>query len=123
MQNFNRNRGFMQLDVWIDAISLYVLTVKQFRNIPFEYGKTIGNSIDAVHSISRNIAEGYCRRSKNEYLLFLNYALASAGEYYSCIYSFLKADQITQQEFTQLEELHYRMENRLLKLINSIEKK
>jgi hypothetical protein len=48
-----------------------------------EYGlrKVAENSIDAAHSISRNIAEGYCRRSLKEYLNHLNFALGSCGEF------------------------------------------
>ncbi|PWI46434.1 four helix bundle protein, partial [Candidatus Heimdallarchaeota archaeon B3_Heim] len=45
---------------------------------------------DSSHSISRNIAEGYSRRSIKEYLNFLNIALGSSGEYHSCIIRLLK---------------------------------
>jgi len=46
---------------------------------PFELKKVASNSIDAAHSISRNIAKGYCRRSLKEYLNHLNIALGSCG--------------------------------------------
>jgi hypothetical protein len=45
-----------------DAVSIYVLACKIFANFPFELKKVAGNSIDAAHSISQNISEGYCRR-------------------------------------------------------------
>jgi len=61
MDRKNINRGFKKLRVWQDAVSLYVLACKIFVNFPFELKKVAANSIDAVHSISRNIAEGYCR--------------------------------------------------------------
>jgi four helix bundle protein len=64
----NINRGYKKLRVWQDAISLYVLTCKILQNSPFELKKTVSNAIDSCHSISRNIAEGYCRRSIKEYL-------------------------------------------------------
>jgi hypothetical protein len=41
-----------------DAVSLYVLACKIFASFPFELKKVAGNSIDAAHSISRNISDG-----------------------------------------------------------------
>jgi four helix bundle protein len=84
----NINRGFKKLRVWQDAISLYSLAYKLFSNFPFELKKVAANSIDASHSISRNISEGYCRRSLKKYLNYLNIALGPCGEFHSCYESF-----------------------------------
>ena len=119
----NRNRGFKELDVWKDAIELYVVSVKTLSKFPYELKKTSGNAIDASHSISRNIAEGYCRKSRREYLNFLNYSLGSSGEFHSCIVSFQKADQISKEDYEKMNEIQYRLENRLLKLISSLASK
>jgi hypothetical protein len=54
----NVNRGFKKLRVWYDAISLYFLACKIFAKFPYELKKVAANSIDAAHSISRNISEG-----------------------------------------------------------------
>jgi len=51
----NINRGFKKLRVWQNSISLYVLAYKIFSKFPFELKKIASNSIDAAHSISRNI--------------------------------------------------------------------
>ncbi len=123
MERNNINRGFTQLRVWNDAIQLYVLTCKILSGFPFELKKTSGNCIDACQSISRNIAEGYCRKSIKEYIHFLYIGLSSGGEYYSCIYSFFAASQITKDEFDQMDQLHYKTENELLQLIKSLQKK
>jgi len=123
MDRININRGFEKLRVWQDAISLYVLACKIFVNFPFELKKVASNSIDAAHSISRNISEGYCRRSLKEYLNFLNIALGSCGEFHSCYISCRQADQISEDDFEQLDQLHYKLENTLLKLIESLQKK
>jgi four helix bundle protein len=123
MHRKNINRGFKKLRVWQDAISLYVLAYKIFSNFPFELKKVASNSIDAAHSISRNISEGYCRRSLKEYLNYLNYALGSCGEFHSCCESFKQANQITDDECEQLDQLHYKVENGLLKLVESLQKK
>jgi len=123
MERKNINRGFKQLRVWNDAVDLYILTCKILIEFPFELKKTASNCIDSSHSISRNIAEGYSRRSIKEYLYFLYIAKGSSGEYHSCVSSFYKAKQISKEEFEQLDELHYKTENELIQLIKSIQKK
>ena len=123
MDRKNINRGFKKLRVWQDAVSLYIPAYKILSNFPFELKKVAANAIDAVHSISRNISEGYCRRSLKEYLNHLNIARGSCGEFHSCYESFKQADQIANDEYEQLDRLHYKVENKLLKLIESLEKK
>ena len=123
MDRKNINRGFKKLRVWQDAVDLYILACRVFTNFPFELKKVASNSIDAAHSISRNIAEGYCRRSLKEYLYYLNIALGSCGELHSCYVSCRKAEQISQEDFEEIDQLHYKVENALLKLIESLEKK
>ena len=133
MERKNINRGFKQLRVWNNSVELYILTCKLLSKFPYELKKTVSNysliahedrrCIDSSHSISRNIAEGYSRRSIKEYLNFLNIALGSSGEYHSCIISFYKANQITKEEFEQMDKLHYKTENELIQLIKSLQKK
>ena len=119
----NINRGFKKLRVWEDAVSLYVLACKLFSRFPFELKKVASNAIDSGHSISRNISEGYCRRSIKEYLNHLNIALGSCGEFHSCYCSFYQAEQITDEEYEELDELHYKVENGLIRLVGSLQKK
>ena len=123
MNRKNINRGFKKLRVWQDAVFLYVLASKIFTKFPHRLMRVASNSIDAAHSISRNIAEGYCRRSIKEYLYFLNISLGSCGEFHSCYESCKKADQLSDDEFDQLDQLHYKVENGLLKLVESIQRK
>ncbi len=123
MDRKNINRGFKKLHVWQDSVALYVLAWKIFRRFPFELKKVASNGIDAAHSISRNISEGYCRRGLKEYLNHLNIALGSCGEFHSCYISFRQAEQITEEDYKQLDKLHYKVENELLKLIQSLQKK
>jgi four helix bundle protein len=123
MDRKNVNRGFKKLRVWQDAVALYVLACNIFTDFPFELKKVAANSIDAAHSVSRNIAEGYCRRSLKEYLNHLNIARGSCGEFHSCYFSCKQAQQITQDQYERLDQLHYKVENALLKLIESLQKK
>lgn len=119
----NINRGFKQLRVWSDAVELYILTCSNLKDFPFELKRVSSNCIDACHSISRNIAEGHSRKSLKEYLDFCNIALASSGEYHSCICSFLLAGQISETAYEELDILHYKTENELIQLIKSLQVK
>jgi four helix bundle protein len=80
-------------------------------------------AIAASDSVHRNIAEGYCRKSIREYLNFLNIALGSLGESVSGFHAYREAGQITDEEFAALNELAFKLENGLLKLVESIERK
>ena len=119
----NINRGYRKLNVWKDAVSLYVLVCKVLKGFPFELKKPVANAIDASMSIQRNIAEGYCRKSIKEYLNFLNYSLASCGELFTSFHSFNAAGQINETEFENFDKIHFKTEDQLLKLIESLQKK
>ncbi|HHN48350.1 MAG TPA: four helix bundle protein [Bacteroidales bacterium] len=119
----NINRGFKKLRVWQDAIELFVITNEILKELPWDIKKSKMNTLDAAHSILRNIGEGYCRRSAKEYLNFLNISLGSCGELNSAVISFHQAGYITDANFEQFDVQHYKTENALLKLASSIQKK
>ncbi len=119
----NINRGFKKLRVWQDAVSLYVLSCRTLEDFPFDLKKVVANALDAAHSISRNISEGYCRRSLREYLNYLNIALGSCGEFHSCYESFKRAGQISDKQYEELDQVHYKVENGLISLVKSLQKK
>ena len=77
-------------------------------------------SSDSVH---RNIAEGYCRRSVREYQQFLNFALGSLGESVSGLRAYRQAGQLTEADYNLLNALAFKLENGLLKLVESLERK
>jgi four helix bundle protein len=106
----NINRGYQKLTVWQDAADLYVLTAKIFREFPYELRRVAANQIASVDSVHRNIAEGYCRRSLNEYLQFLNVAQASLGEAVSGTQVYRRANQIMEAEFEDWDILAYKLE-------------
>jgi len=119
----NKNRGYQKLRVWNDAIDFYVRTCRVFRGFPYELKRVARQSIASSDSVHRNIAEGYCRRSIREYLNFLNIALGSLGESVSGIYAYKKSKQITEEDFQKLDALAFKLENGLLKLVQSLEQK
>jgi len=122
-QRKNINRGYQKLSVWQDAANLYVLTCKMFRKFPYELRRVAANQIASVDSVHRNIAEGYCRRSLNEYLQFLNVAQASLGESVSGTHVYRCANQIAEAEFEEWDVLVYKLENGIKRLIESLQYK
>ena len=117
----NINRGYMKLFVWQDAKALYVLTCKLFRGFPYELKRVASQQIASVDSVHRNIAEGYARRSINEYLNFLNIALGSIGESVSGLHVYLDAGQFSEADFEAADALAFKLENGLVRLIESLQ--
>jgi four helix bundle protein len=119
----NKNRGYQQLRVWQDAIDFYVLTWRVFRRFPYELKRVVSQAVASSDSVHRNIAEGYCRRSLREYLYHLNVSLGSLGESVSGLQAYRKAEQLTEADFNSLDALAFKLENGLLKLVESLERK
>jgi four helix bundle protein len=119
----NRNRGYQQLRVWQDAIQFYVDTCRAVRAFPYELKRVAGQQIASADSVHRNIAEGYCRRSIKEYLQSLYIALGSLGESVSGLQAYQGASQLAAADFQGLDELAFKLENGLLKLVESLERK
>ena len=109
--------------VWQDAIEYYKHTYNMFRHFPFELKRVASQAIASSDSVHRNISEGYCRRSVHEYIKFLYIALGSLGESVSGLHAYRASGQITEEEFQKLDNIAYKLENGLLKLIESIEHK
>src|ERR1043166_3963210 len=119
----NKNRGYQQIRVWDDAVEFYKLNSKVFAKFPYDLRRVAAQAIGSSDSVHRNIAEGYCRRSLREYLNFLNIALGSLGESVSGLEAYRRAKQINEGDFKVLNELAYKLENGLLKLVESLERK
>lgn len=94
---------FEDLIIWQKAVEfakdVYVVTEKD--GITKDFG--LKNQIRrAVVSISTNIAEGFERRSRKEYLNFLNIAKGSAGETRSLLFIAMEVGYLTFEEHEQL---------------------
>jgi len=115
-RNKNINRGFRKLEVWKEAIELYVLVTKKIRTldlVPFKVRAQIEDSIFSVHS---NIAEGYGRRSLKEYIQFINISLSSLAENYSQIFALHAIGDIERKWFDEYDKQQYSLENKLIQL-------
>jgi len=119
----NKNRGYQKLRVWMDAVEYYKKTWEVFRKLSYELRRVASQQIASTDSVHRNIAEGYCRRSIHEYLKFLYIALGSLGESVSGLYAYKEAKQISLEDFETLDALAFKLENGLLKLVQTLEEK
>ncbi len=94
---------FEDLYIWQRAVEfareVYLLTEK--KGLKTDFGMK-GQMRDAAVAISTNIAEGFERRSRKEYLNFLNIAKASAGESRSLLYV---AQEVGYLEAKEAEEM------------------
>lgn len=122
-KKYNINRGYMKLDVWKKSIMLFKLVSALFSdNKPIIY-KLKNQVLDSTQSISSNIAEGYCRRHLNEYIQYLYIALGSTGETMTRVIGLKVVNFINNDEFDNFDSLHYEVENKLIALLKSLEKK
>ena len=116
-------RGFMQLRVWQEAIELYRTLRPHFQSWAFMDQRVASNAIAACDSVHRNIAEGYARRSIREYRNFLNIAMGSLGETVSGLHAYLGSGQSDRDEFEDLDARCLKLENWLINLVASLERK
>jgi len=114
-------RGFEKLRVMNDAVTLYVATCKVYTSPASELKRVASKAIAAAQNIFSNISEGYCRTGSMDYLQYLNIALVSSVELHSCLLSSLLARQITEGQFNTVNQILYRTENQLIKLIESLQ--
>jgi len=118
-----KNRGYMKLIVWQRAIELFELVwAIAFRANKIDF-KLRSQPADAAQSVSANISEGYGRRSLNEDIQVLYYALGSMAETMTRTIGLKQTKRISEARFHDVDALHYEVENRLLRLINKLEQK
>ncbi|MCY7348474.1 MAG: four helix bundle protein [Pyrinomonadaceae bacterium] len=96
---------FEDLFIWQKAVEfakeIYLITEK--KGLKNDFG--LKNQMrDSTVSISSNIAEGFERRSRKEYLNFLNIAKGSAGEIRSQLYVAYEIGYLEKSEFDNLRE-------------------
>ena len=113
-RNKNINRGFRKLDVWKEAIELYVFVkskIRELRNVPFKIKAQVE---DSAFSSPSNIAEGYSRRGLKENIQFNDIALASLAENYTQILALHEVNDVERSWFDEYDTKHYSLENKLI---------
>ncbi len=114
---------FEELYIWQKAVEyakeIYLITDRKgLRN---DYG--LKDQMRRVSvSISTNIAEGFERRSRKEYLNFLNIAKGSSGEMRSLIYVAFEIGYIDEVEHKHLREKAKFLSGSITNHMNAINK-
>ena len=117
----NLNRGYMKLEAWQRGMDLFVMAFRLSAAV--SDFKLKSQFRDAAQSVSANLAEGYGRRSLPEYLQFLYTAKGSLAEALTRAIGLLAVKLVSNDEFESFDQLHYEVENKLLRLIESLESK
>jgi four helix bundle protein len=117
----NLNRGCMKLEAWQRGMDLFVMTFRLCTAVSDL--KLKSQSREAAQSVSANIAEGYGRRSLPEYMQFLCIAKGSLVETLTRAIGLQNVGFISDDDFENFDKLHYEVENKLLRLIVSLENK
>jgi four helix bundle protein len=98
-------KTFEELEVWQNArklaIKIYALTKEGSFSKDFKLRDQINGS---AGSVMDNIAEGFEREGKREFIQFLAIAKGSAGEVRSQLYRALDREHITREVFDELRE-------------------
>jgi four helix bundle protein len=111
----------MKLEAWQRGMDLFVMAFRLSARVLDL--KLKSQFRDAAQSVSANIGEGYGRRSLPEYLQFLYTAKGSLGETLTRAIGSRAVELISTTDFEELDKLHYEVENKLLRLIESLETK
>src|ERR1039457_2735368 len=117
----NLNRGYMKLEAWQRGMDLFVMAFRLSANVSDL--KLKSQFRDAAQSVSANIAEGYGRRSLPEYIQYLYIAKGSLAETLTRAIGLHTVKIMAVEEFESFDQLHYEVENKLLRLIESLELK
>ena len=113
--------SYQQLTVWQKAFELVIKVFKTTSNFPKSelYGLVSQMRRCAV-SIPSNIAEGYARGYRQEYLQFLRTAFASGAELETQLLIAKELGFLTIKEFDEISSLLTEVQKMLNKLISSL---
>ncbi len=119
----NKNRGYMGLIVWQKAMELFDLAWSiSYKEAQVDF-KLRSQFVDSAQSISANIAEGYGRRSINEYIQYLYISLGSCAESLTRAIGLNRSEHTTNDRLRDFDLRHYEVVNHLLRLIEKLEQK
>jgi four helix bundle protein len=112
----------MKLEVWQRVIYRYRPSWRIVTESKLDL-RIRSQVANAAQSVSANIAEGYGRRSIKEYIQHLYVALGSLAEVLSRMVALRETDQVSIDDFEEIDALHYEVENKLLGLEKILESK
>lgn len=117
-------KTFRDLLIWQKSMDFVTKIYKMSKSFPKDenYGLTSQIRRSAV-SIPSNISEGYGRDGVNDYLRFLNIAMASLFELQTQLEISYNLEYIDKENFDSLYELSREIERMLSSFIRSIKSK
>jgi four helix bundle protein len=116
-------KRFEDLDVWKESRRLNEMIYRLIREKKFENAYSMINQISgASGSIMDNIAEGFERGTRAEFIQFLGYSKGSCGEVRSQLYRALDNGFLTEIEYNELIVLTVRINAMIFGLINYLKK-
>ena len=113
---------FEELQVWQEARKLVneVYTASKLR--PFALDRDLKSQIRrAAMSVMSNIAEGFERGSRKEFIQFLNIAKGSNGEVRSQLWIALDQEYLTPKRFEELRQSTLTLSRRIASFIRYLE--
>lgn len=116
-------KQFEDLQVWQDARALVkdIYTASHQRDFYRDLGLREQIRRATVSSMS-NIAEGFERGTRKEFIQFLNIAKGSVGEARSQLYIALDQEYLAEARFTELKEQAVTLSRRIASFIAYLEK-
>lgn len=116
-------KQFEDLQVWQDARALVkdIYTASKERGFYRDIGLREQIRRAATSAMS-NIAEGFERGTRKEFIQFLNIAKGSVGETRSQLYVALDQEYLNQTRFTELKEMALALSRRIATFIAYLEK-
>jgi len=116
-------KRFEDLDSWKLARELCCLMGKMIDNGKFKKNYRLIDQIEGSSgSIMDNIAEGFERGNRAEFITFLGYAKASSGELRSQMFRALDRNYLSREEFDELYKIMVRISIMLQKFIGYLQK-
>ena len=113
---------FEDLPVWKAAINLAIQIHCMTAKVPFRGRFSLRDQIErAAVSVSNNIAEGFERGTKKEFVQFLNIAKGSNGEVRSQLYAALDQEYVSEKDFNAMRDAAICLARRLSSLIRYLE--
>ena len=113
---------FEDLPVWQTAAQLFDACDDFLAEAPHRLRGSFRNQLErAVLSVSNNIAEGFERGTRKEFIHFLNIAKGSNGEVRSQLYVALEQEYVTETNFAELKSTAVSLSRRIAKFIRYLE--
>jgi len=109
-----------RLDAWRLSDDLALEVFNLTRHLPTDLRWLGVQALRAATSVPANIAEGYSRTSKREFLQFLSIARGSLTELEYYLHFLRRSETIDQQVYDSLTELRRRVGQTLFGLMRSI---